>query len=260
MCKRNKRKIKIKPFKSWSTEARGLLLLVCGLLILIAQLVIGYYWKDAESEAIRYFVLSITSTVASILIVSAVWEWFCKIAFAKQIQLNLNISERIIDSGIKNVITFRDINWKEELTNVNDFIICVRFGNDWRNYHNDNINNYLNSGSRMIVILPDFNDDRVLNSLLLIYPKNHGNDNTIDEIRKQIENSASDYKNLGVKVLLFPEVFNTSFYRLDKTIFYSPYSHDVSETQLPALKLSDGTLYNFYNNEIEKIINNSKPF
>lgn len=259
MCKRHKHWKKIKPFKSWSTVARGLLLLVIGLIILIAQLVAGYFWKDSQSETIRYFVLSITSTFASIFIVSAVWEWLCKVAFAKQIQLNLNISEKIIDSGIKNVIKFRDINWKEELTNVSNFTICVRFGNDWRNYHQDIINSFISSGNQITVVLPDYRNDKILNSLLLIYPKNHQKNNTISDLKKQIENSASDYKNLGVNVLFYPGVINTSFYRLDKTIFYSPYAHDVTETQLPALKIADGILYNFYNDDIEDIIKKSKP-
>lgn len=259
MCKRNKRKIKPKPFKNWSTEARGLLLFVIGLLILIAQLIAGYFWKDTESEAIRYFSLSISSTVASIFIVSAVWEWFCKIAFAKQIQLNLDISEKIIESGIKNVIAFRDINWKEELTNVNDFTICIRFGNDWRNYHQDLINNFISAKNKMTVILPDYNSDKVLNSLLLIYPENHGKPNTVPDIKKQLSNSVSDYEGLNVKVLLFPGVINASYYRLDKTILYSPYAHDVSESQLPVLKLSDGSFHKFCDNDIEDIIKKSKP-
>ena len=231
--------------------------MVVGLLILIGQLTIGYFWNDPDSEAVRYFVLSILSTFASIFIVSAVWEWFCKIAFAKQIQLNLNIAKKVIDSGIKNLITFRDINWKEELRNIIDFTVCVRFGNEWRIYHEDIISNLVQSGGKMTIILPDYNNDSVLNSLLLIYPKNHGKSNTTFDIKKQIEDSAKGYKDLGAQVMLYPGVFNNSFNRLDKTIFYSPYAHDVSEMQLPVLKISEGTLFDFYSVDIDDIIKNS---
>lgn len=255
---RFKRRKRIKPFKSWSTRERGFLLLVIGLLILIAQLTIGYFWDACDSDCVRYFVLSILSAIASIFIVSAVWEWFCKIAFAKQIQLNFNIAEKVIDSGIKNVITFREIDWKAELKKISDFTVCVRFGNEWRNYHQDLISNLLRAGGVMTVVLPDYDNNSVINSLLLIYPQNHGESNTASAIKKQIEDSAKGYKELGAQVMLYPGVFNNSFYRLDNTIFYSPYTHDVSETQLPVLKISEGTLFDFCADDIEDIIKNSR--
>ena len=75
-----------------------------------------------SNDAIRLFSLTLSSTVATVILANVLWEVIAKENFAKSLLNQVKISENIAKSGIDTVyMDFRDIDWKTEFENTKGF-------------------------------------------------------------------------------------------------------------------------------------------
>ena len=97
----------------------GIILILIALICFLGAALIGEYWKN--ETAWPSIVISILTSIASTVGISAFWELFAKIKFAEKVISLANISTNLQVSGVvKYTNNFEEeINWREELSYTN---------------------------------------------------------------------------------------------------------------------------------------------
>ncbi len=249
----------MKKYRNWSNGCKGFIFITIGLLLLVCQLILDVYWTDDKSKVIRGIVFSLKTTVASILIVSAFWEWVAKVSFVHQLQKEQGMTQSVIKSGIIYYeSSYKNINWNQRFDNNNKLTVYVRFGDSWKNYHRANLENHVKKGKKIKIILPNFENKEILQKLVYLYPKDYEKKNTTSKIKTKLKQIAKDYLDIGCEVLLYDGVPNFSYYELENSIIVTFYSEDSKNS--PAIELNGGSFYDFCKRELNEAKSNAKIY
>lgn len=112
-----------------------------------------------SNDALRIFLLTLLSTIATVILANVLWEVIAKDNFAKSILEQVKISENIAQSGIDTVyVDFRTIDWCKEFENTKAFTAAFVYAYSWRSSNDVYIKKFVSKPSRckkMNIIVPD---------------------------------------------------------------------------------------------------------
>ncbi len=230
--------------------------ILCISLLLIIIFGVGIYFTSYEwtqSNNTRIFLLSVFSTVFSLLIVFTLWETIGKRSFAKDMLHLAKISTNINESGIEYVYSdFKKIIWREELKYANTLTIAFSYGETWRNYNLQALEELTRDKAKITIYFPNYLDPIVVSSLSMRFSY------SIEEIVSRIKQSAKVFSQLGASVFLYNGTFQSSYYLIDNIGFMAPFNHKKEKSYVPAIKVArGGSMYEYIRNEIDAIHENS---
>jgi ribosomal protein S24E len=205
--------------------------------------------------------------VGVLLFVTAVltltWELIGKRSFTDEILSKANMSRDLADAGILVVVpNFRDsrIPWDELFKNSNRLDIWVSYASTWRNTHAQAIEKLLSrKDARVRVVLPNPNDDRVVQELALRYEKSK------EVLKGQIEEAITAFQRIGsngsVEIYLSKTVPLYTFYLFTNKAVVALYNHRKGRIPVPTLVCDeDGFLFKYVEEEFEDLVGNAERY
>ena len=240
----------------------GIILILIALICVLGAALIGEYWKN--ETAWPSIVISILTSIASIVGISAFWELFAKIKFAEKVISLANISTNLQVSGVvKYTNNFEEeINWREELSYTKQISIVFTYGATWRVHNRKALKDFLEDGGEIKVFLP--NPDNKSNMDILDQRFNYESGKTAEKIREAIKffiSLKNESLNNKLELKLYKYTFQNSYYIMDNYAIMAPFNHLIKQGEVPALKgVKNGALYDFIKKEIEAIEYQSDPY
>lgn len=161
------------------------------------------------------------------------------------------------------------IDWETELAKTKKIEMFLTFGDSWVDdgYKAPMLKEFINrKDTQLVVVLPNYNNQKVLEALLVKYPKDHDEDNTIENLQKRIENNEKDFRKIWnengnldkVKIFLYDGIGSSSYFFLDDKCYFSPYLHEKNNVDIPIILLQDrgqaGSFYNFCRKDMDMIL------
>ena len=212
-------------------------------------------WKNNDS--LRIVLLTVVSTIMSLVLAFALWEFVGKTSFAENVIALAAISKNIAESGLDYIYEdFKATNWKELIDNCkNEFVVAFTYGRTWREYNRETLESYIQRGGKMEFYLPDFRNDELMNVLDVRFKYEKGKTKTY------IQESITELKTMGAAVFLYNGIFQASYYILDDIALLSVYNHNQKKGYVPAFRISrEGSLRQYVNSEIEAIRSSSVEY
>ncbi len=237
----NTKKNRIKNGVAWGLVIVTLVLL---LIVTIMQLKLSK-WQGTN------IVVPMLSTIASITGLSAVWEFFAKYNFAKQMVELVGISTNISESGIFECISdFKAIKWRQELEGTKNLRIVVTHATTWRNQNREVLQDFITNGGKIFVSLPNSKNK----DLMAEYDRRYEYDK--GTTKRKVEEAVNDFTKIGAIVSVYDKSIQTSYYYMDQHAIMVPFNHLKAKGFVPAIKaISNGDLYKFVQNDIRSIFN-----
>ena len=209
-----------------------------------------------QNDALRILLLTISSTVATVVLANVLWEVIAKENFAKSMLDQVKISENIAKSGIDAVyVDFRDIDWKKEFKNTKSFTAAFVYAYSWRSNNDTAIREFASKNSRrkkMRIIVPDPENNSIMSDLDRRFNFECG------ETRKRVEDCIKYYCDLGITVYVFEGTLQSSYYLMDQVGIMSVFTHSKGKGAVPALKANKtGNMYKYINDDLNALIKRS---
>ena len=203
-----------------------------------------------SNDAIRLFSLTLSSTVATVILANVLWEVIAKENFAKSLLNQVKISENIAKSGIDTVyMDFRDIDWRTEFENTKGFTAAFVYAYSWRSNNDAVIRAFAAKSSRrkkMKIIVPDPENNAIMSDLDRRFNFEKG------ETRKRVEDCIEYYYKLGAAVYIFEGTLQSSYYLMDHVGIMSFFTHSKEKGAVPAIKASQkGNMYKYISGDLQ---------
>lgn len=192
--------------------------------------------------------------------VSLVWELFAKRKLLDEIIAKTNLNRDIMDTGIFKItdsfLKISNDEWKSFFKSAKeiDFFFC--YARSWRRNRRDDFNEIKKKGNIQIrVILPDPNHSDTINELARRF--NYSS----QDLKNMIEEAINYFKglkensNIKLQLQLLKEAPLYSIYRFDDIIIFAIFTHRGNESVPTFICEKEGTLYNYFFNEFEQILN-----
>ena len=213
-------------------------------------------FSKIQDDTIRIFMLTISSTIATVILANVLWEVIAKENFAKSLLKQVEISENIAKSGIDAIyVDFREIDWKKEFDNTKSFTAAFIYAYSWRSNNDSIIRAFASKESRrkkMKIIVPDPEIDEIMSDLDRRFNFEKG------ETRRRVEDCIKYYSELGVAVYVFEGTLQSSYYLMDKVAVMSFFTHSKEKGTVPALRASKtGNMYKYINGDLQAMLNRS---
>lgn len=194
--------------------------------------------------------------------VALLWELYAKRAFLAEVMTAANIAEDVRAARLLNITNnfVRGIHWDEFFRRANNLTIFFSYGNPWRDYGEELRNLAARHNTRVQLMLPDPNDEKVMIELSRRF------DETPEEVKHGIVKTEREFKDLfdvvkastqfSIWYLSFAPVF--SYYIFDEVVVLTLYKHRRERVAIPAFVFEKGgQLYDFIKAEHEAIIKES---
>lgn len=150
---------------------------------------------------------------------------------------------------------FDDIDWNPVLKSSKKIVIAAYFFEEWINEYTNSMTHFFSkTDTRLIVFLPDFRNEDVLNKIHAIIPEH-----SQKELSNKIQNSISEIKRRSIEkhndvsIWLYNDAFNYTFQMFDKTMYLSVNQfHREEKFKSPFIVLNlkySKKLNTFYNKE-----------
>lgn len=240
--------------------------IIVSLVVIIAGLIGYVITSDHELWTNLPILHSLVRDLSNLLILSfpilLIWELYLKRSFAEEIIGLMQTSNDVLESKLVQ-ISFdpQEINWKGMFEGTKDIDILFTYGKSWRGNNERLIKNYLNSNSlikgKIRIIIPDFNNEVVLNELAIRYEK------SIEGLRERIKTAISDFVEMDINrkngpkleiwLIKLSPVFAS--YRFDNNIILSLYSHKGKMEVPHFITEKEGKLYKYVKNQIDTLLN-----
>ncbi len=205
------------------------------------------------NDAIRLFSLTVSSTIATVILANVLWEVIAKENFARSLLKQVKISENIAKSGIDAVyVDFREIDWKKEFENTKSFTAAFVYAYSWRSNNDSTIRAFASKGSRrkkMKIIVPDPEIDAIMSDLDRRFNFEKG------ETRRRVEDCIKYYCDLGVAVYVFEGTLQSSYYLMDQVGIMSFFTHSKEKGTVPALRaVKTGNMYKYIDSDLQAML------
>lgn len=239
----------------------GVTLILFALIFFLGAALIGEYWRS--ESAWPSIIISILTSIASIVGISAFWELFAKIKFAEKVISLANISTNLQVSGvIKYTNNFEEeINWREELSYTKQIAIVFTYGATWRIHNRKALKDFLSDGGEIKVFLPNPKNNSNMNMLDQRF--NYESGKTAEKINEAIKFfiGLKNESNGKLELKLYKYTFQNSYYMMDNYAIMAPFNHLIKQGEVPALKgVKNGALYDFIKKEIDAIDSQSDVY
>lgn len=250
------------------TKLWAALWIIVGLVFLLIPFGIDSYCDLTEqsemaNNTIIIIIKNISSALATIAFFSGAWEILSKKSFAKEVLELSNVSINYIDSGIVCVYKeFTDIDWKVLFKDSKNVICFFTYAYSWRSNNRTSLNMLKEQGTKITIILPNYNNDRIVDTLNqdFKYGKyaQSGQDGASKDVKDLIREAEEFFKNLGATVKLYNGNIKTTYYLVDDKCIMAPFKHGGKKSSVPAILCKEGgALFDFCYKDIKSIIEES---
>lgn len=231
-------------------------IIICLALFLGLMLVNFFGLNKIPNDAIRILSLTISSTIATVILANVLWEVIAKENFANSLLKQVKISENIAKSGIDAVyVDFREIDWAKEFENTKSFTAAFVYAYSWRSNNDSIIRGFTSKRSfrkKTRIIVPDPEVDTIMSDLDRRFNFENG------ETRRRIEDCIKYFIDLGVAVYVFEGTLQSSYYLMDKVGVMSFFTHSKEKGTVPALKaVNTGNMYKYINSDLQAMLSRS---
>lgn len=242
--------------------------IVIGLVFLIIpfgidSLLVSIEQPEKSNTTFIIILKNIFSSLAIIAFFSGAWEILSKKSFAKEVLELSNVSANYIDSGIMHVYKeFTDIDWKVLFKDSKNVICFFTYAYSWRSNNRSALNMLKEQGTSITIILPNYNNDSVVDTLNqdFKYGKyaQSGEDGISKDVKNLIQEAETYFKNFGATVKLYNGNIKTTYYLVDNKCIMAPFKHGGKKSSVPAILCKEGgTLFDFCRKDIDSIIEES---
>lgn len=231
--------------------------IICSIAIFLALMLLNFCGLNKiTNDSLRIFLLTLTSTIATVVLANVLWEVIAKENFAKSLLDQVKISENIAKSGIDSVyVDFRDIDWKKEFADTSSFTAAFIYAYSWRSNNEGAIKAFAEKSShrkRAKIIVPDPENALIMSDLDRRFNFESG------ETKKRIEDCIKFYYDLNIAVYLFDGTMQSSYYLMDKVGIMSFFTHSKEKGTVPALRANKtGNMYKYIKNDLESMLKRS---
>jgi hypothetical protein len=192
--------------------------------LFLAGIVIMLLTSDSKFEFVK-FLGKLGSFMSAIVAVHFLHEKLVKDEDRKYI---ISAVENVVQSGINNAQlktvlyeNYKDVNWRDLiLESKEEIIIHVHYCDDWLDDNQEHFVEFLNkNNSKVTVFLPDYNDENLMEKLIVLYP-----DLNREVIRHRIINTINTLSQLNtdlIKVFLTPHYYSYSRHSFDSIYLIS---------------------------------------
>lgn len=231
--------------------------IIVSIVCFVAIMALNFFVIDKiEIDSWRIFGLTLSSTIATVILANVLWEVIAKENFAKSILEQVRISENIAQSGIDSVyVDFRDIDWGKEFRNTKTFTAVFIYAYSWRSNNDAHIKKFASKSSRrkkMTIIVPDPENIEIMSDLDRRFNFERG------ATKKKVEDCIKYFFDLGATVYLYGGTLQASYYKMDNECIMSFFTHTKEKGTVPALKAAkDGNMYKYISKDIDALIGQS---
>ena len=272
--RKNKNRTNRKNFKLLNNKIYRLA--IWGFLLIIFEIIVNDAvlpiipqcgWGVVVQNIVRIICLLI-STIASIILVSVIWEFVGKEDFSNELLQTMGMSKNVIDSGITDYKKSTAMNWESCFLHSSRIEMLLAFGESWVDEDSEKmqlLKDFVAKAERKaIIILPDFTKDKVVEALLVKYPKNRSQLNTADSIKDRLKNVVKGFWAIStsIDIRLYNGVNSASYFFFDEDCYFSPYTHiDDKNIAIPMILVQNNnkekSFYEFCKKDMENIKNES---
>ena len=124
---------------------------------------------------------------------------------------------------------FTDIDWKVLFKDSKNVICFFTYAYSWRSNNRSALNMLKEQGTSITIILPNYNNDSVVDALNqdFKYGKyaQSGEDGISKEVKNLIQEAETYFKNFGATVKLYNGNIKTTYYLVDNKCIMAPFKH-----------------------------------
>lgn len=243
------------PLLGWSS---AIILLGCLIITSIDD------WGLKESWEI--FISQIISILVITTALNFLWEQHSKDVFKKEILGTKTFSDQIERAGLIQIPSDQgfhdDIDWEKLFYEVRQLDLFVSYAYSWRQNNRNRLKSFAKrEHSTANIILPNYQNDKIVSQLSLWYGKNE------DKIKELIKNSARDFNKLFSEYDTDHEIYLTnttpvySFYRFDHIGILALYKHREEKSGVPSFIFKQGgSLYDFITQDFNFLKEDSNSY
>jgi hypothetical protein len=231
------------------------------ILILFADLI---DWQAHLS--IQTLLRDFGSLLIASVAVAVVWELFSKRAFYAEALSASRLVDEIMETGLIGVSAkwHENIDWQRLFRSTNNLQILFIYGRTWRNTHRvDLVDFVMRPNTRAVIVWPDPNNEILLAAI------GQRTSKEVQETRNSILEAQNDFIEIfnraghakeKLEIWYLPYVPMYSYYRFGEKAIFTVYQHRKERIEVPTFTMeSGGTLYEFFEEEFESIVNDNSP-
>ncbi|OBK41542.1 hypothetical protein A5659_10030 [Mycobacterium sp. 1165196.3] len=235
-----------------------------GLVILGAGF--GAMWLSNISWFTRHSALQTTvNQLGGLLItiggLAILWDLRGKRDIMEEVLEKVRIESDVSTAGIDRVtMKYLDgINWDDLFRNARNISVFISYGSSWRKYNWTRLENFAaTKGNRLRLFLPDPDDDMTMSVLAKRY------DYSPDKVRTAVREAAEEFAKLGISseadIRIYYRAGDPTFtcYHFDDKVLVTFYSNKRARGDVPTILVGQGTLRDFFVQELAAIENQSR--
>ncbi len=200
--------------------------------------------------------LLIVSTIISLII-----DYRSKERIIDDVLEIIELNKEIVKSGACEIYdSFQDIvkaKWEEYFASAKSIDVFICYGRTWRHKLSKEFKKLQQrTDVRMRVVLPDPNNERVINELALRF--RYSTTQLIEYINNAIE-FFKGLENISIEVMKFSEPPLFSLYRFDDILIFAIFNHHNHDKSVPTFICKEGgTLFDYFTKEFEELVKKSE--
>ena len=207
--------------------------------------------------------INVASAIASIMLVSGIWEVKSKRSFAEEVLELSNISDSYIKSGIISIYKdFNDVIWEDFFTSSKKVTLFLTYGHSWRSRNRKVLEMLRDKGVELKVVLPNYKDTALMDAFDkdFGYSKFSKNQSAPPaSTAERIREAEQDFKQVGATVVFYSSHIRSTYYFSDDKCIFAPFKHGEKKLCVPAILCqAGGSFFEFCKNDMDNILKEAK--
>lgn len=219
---------------------------------------ISWFAKHSALQATIKQLGGLLITIGGLLIL---WDLRGKRDMMEEVLEKVRIASDVSAAGIDRVTMkyLDDIDWDDLFRNARQISVFISYGSSWRKFNWTKLENFAaNKGNRLRLFLPDPDDKLTMSVLAKRY------DYTLDKVRAAVHEAAEEFAKLGkssrADIRIYYRAGGPTFacHYFDDKVLVTFYSNKRARGEVPTILLGQGTLCDFFMQELGAIENQSR--
>jgi hypothetical protein len=189
------------------------------------------------------------------------WDLRGRRDMMEEVLEKVKVASDITAAGIGRVtMQYLDIDWDELFRNARQISVFISYGSSWRKFNWTKLENFAATrGNRLRLFFPDPDDDPTIAVLAKRYDYSPG------KVRAAVCEAAEEFAKLGkssrADIRIYYRAGDPTFtcYHFDDKVVVTFYSNKRARGDVPTILLEQGTLRDFFMQELDAIENQSRP-
>jgi hypothetical protein len=238
---------------------------VYGALILGAGF--GAMWLSNISWLTKHSALQTTTNQLGGLLITIgglamLWDLRGKRDIIEEVLEKVKIASDVSVAGIDRVTMkyLDDIDWDDLFRNARQISVFISYGSSWRKFNWTKLETFAaTKGNHLRLFLPDPDDDPTMAVLAKRY------DYSLDKVRAAVRDAAEEFAKLVkpgcADIRIYHRAGDPTFacYQFDDKVLVTFYSNKRARGDVPAILVGQGTLRDFFMQELAAIESQSRP-